>query len=298
MKRNILVQSKIFDNLSPIKASILCMGFGCNAVGVTGSRIINTQRERLIAIITNSLIPCNGRFPTIIALLTIFFSKGNSFLTTIYLILLLGLAVIVSLAVTKLLSVTFLKGSSSSFILELPSYRKPRIKDILSRSLRENILHVFARAVCVSFPMGSLIWLLTHISFGGYNILVHMTMLLQPIASIFGMDGVILTSFILGFPANEIIVPLMMMIYSGGSVMEHTFSLSALQTIFAQEGWSIVTALSVIVFMMFHWPCSTTLLTIKKEACHGRWVILSFFLPSCVGLFLCFVIRLFGFLFK
>ena len=272
----------------------MCMGLGCNACGVVGARIIDSPRERLIAILTNALVPCNGRFPGLIAIITMFLAVGkfSSFKSSLILTLILILSFIVTLIISKILSNTILKGMSSSFVLEMPPYRKPQVKKVIIRSIFDRTLYVLGRAIVVAAPAGIVIWLMSNININGISILSYCTNLLDPIAQIFGMDGIILMAFILGFPANEIIIPLMIMGYLSKTTLVDYSSLLELKNLLINNGWTIKTAICTLIFMLFHAPCSTTILTIKKETNSKLWTFISFILPIIVGLLLCFIVNL------
>ena len=274
------------------QALTMCMGFGCNAAGVVGCRIIDSPRERLLAILTNNFVPCNGRFPTLIALLTMFFvgTTGGG-LSPVLSALLLTAAIVlgvgITFAVTKLLSETLLRGVPSSFTLELPPYRKPQIGKVLVRSVFDRTLFVLGRAAAVAAPAGLVIWLMANITAGGVSILAHCAAFLDPFARLMGLDGVILLAFILGFPANEIVIPIIIMAYTAqGSILELD-SLAQMKDLFVQNGWTWVTVVSVMLFSLNHWPCSTTLLTIKKETGSLKWTALAAAIPTGVGVALC-----------
>ena len=274
------------------QALTMCMGFGCNAAGVVGCRIIDSPRERLLAILTNNFVPCNGRFPTLIALLTMFFvGTAGGGLSPVLSALLLTAAIVlgvgITFAVTKLLSETLLRGVPSSFTLELPPYRKPQIGKVLVRSVFDRTLFVLGRAAAVAAPAGLVIWLMANITAGGVSILAHCAAFLDPFARLMGLDGVILLAFILGFPANEIVIPIIIMAYTAqGSILELD-SLAQMKQLFVQNGWTWVTAVSVMLFSLNHWPCSTTLLTIKKETGSLKWTALAAAIPTGVGVALC-----------
>ena len=274
------------------QALTMCMGFGCNAAGVVGCRIIDSPRERLLAILTNNFVPCNGRFPTLIALLTMFFvGTAGGGLSPVLSALLLTAAIVlgvgITFAVTKLLSETLLRGVPSSFTLELPPYRKPQIGKVLVRSVFDRTLFVLGRAAAVAAPAGLVIWLMANITAGGVSILEHCSSFLDPFARLMGLDGVILLAFILGFPANEIVIPIIIMAYTAqGSILELD-SLAQMKDLFVQNGWTWVTAVSVMLFSLNHWPCSTTLLTIKKETGSLKWTALAAAIPTGVGVALC-----------
>ncbi|MGI5907242.1 MAG: ferrous iron transport protein B [Christensenellales bacterium] len=277
------------------QALTMCMGFGCNAAGVVGCRIIDSPRERLIAIITNNFVPCNGRFPTLIAIITMFFGSlalgfMESFVSALMLTGVIVLGVVMTLAVSKFLSKTILKGIPSSFVLELPPYRKPQIGRVIVRSILDRTLFVLGRAVVVAAPAGLIIWLMANIHVGGISLLAHCTGFLDPFARLFGLDGVILMAFVLGFPANEIVVPIIIMAYmSTGSILELD-GLHQLKALLVQNHWTWLTALCTMLFSLMHFPCSTTCLTIRKETQSWKWTAVSFVLPTITGLALCFIV--------
>jgi ferrous iron transport protein B len=281
----------------------MMMGFGCNAAGVVGCRIIDSPRERLIAIITNSFVPCNGRFPTLILLLTVFFIGGGegfwpSVLSALGLTGVIVLGVGATLLVSRILSATILRGMPSAFALELPPYRRPQIVPVLVRSVLDRTLFVLGRAAAVAAPAGLVIWLMANITLGEATLLHHCAALLDPFARLLGMDGVILLAFILGFPANEIVIPIIIMSYlSAGSLMELE-STAQLHALLVQNGWTWATAGSVILFSLMHWPCSTTCLTIRKETGSWKWTAVSLLVPTLGGMLLCFLftaaVRLLG----
>ena len=274
----------------------MCMGFGCNACGVMGCRIIESPRERLIAILTNSFVPCNGRFPTLIAMILIFFAAGFSSFAGIAAGLMLTafivLGVIMTLAVSKLLSSTILKGMTSSFVLELPPYRAPKIGSVIIRSVFDRTLFVLGRAVIVAAPAGVIIWIFANIQIGDASLLDHFTGFLDPFGRLIGVDGVIIAAFILGFPANEIVVPVMLMCYMSSGMLTDYGSLTQLHEILAGCGWTAQTALCVTILCLFHFPCGTTCLTIKKETGSLRWTALAFALPTVIGIAICFLINI------
>lgn len=278
------------------QALSMCMGFGCNACGVVGCRIIDSPRERLIGILTNSFVPCNGRFPGIIAIITMFFLTGSfsSIKSAIILTFVILISIIATLLVSKLLSSTILKGMHSSFVLEMPPFRKPQIKKVIVRSIFDRTLFVLGRALLVAAPAGLIIWLMANINVNGISILKFLTSFLDPIANIFGLDGTILMAFILGFPANEIVIPIIIMSYLNRSSLMDYNSLIELKTILVDNGWTIITFICTLTFMLFHFPCSTTILTIKKETNSNWWTFISFLLPTIIGLLLCFIINVIG----
>lgn len=277
------------------QALTMCMGFGCNAVGVVGCRIIDSPRERLLAILTNSLVPCNGRFPTLIALITIFFvgvSGGllHSLLAALILTGTILLGVFATFRISRLLSGTLLKGVPSSFTLELPSYRTPRVGQVIVRSVLDRTLFVLARAAVVAAPAGLVIWLFANLRVGGVSILAHCTGFLDPFARLLGLDGVILTAFLLGSPANEIVIPIMLMAYLSTGTLVEMGDLNALRELLAANGWTWVTAVCTMLFSLFHWPCSTTCMTVWKETKSAKWTALSVLIPAAAGLTACFLV--------
>lgn len=275
----------------------MCMGFGCNACGVTGCRIINSPRERLIAIITNNLVPCNGRFPFLITIATIFIAGtiegiGASIISTISVMLVIVLGIFLTLIISKVLSKTILKGMPSSFILEMPPYRKPQFCKIFVRSIFDRTLFILGRAVAVAMPAGLVIWLFANIGINGSSILDLIVNFLDPFARLMGLDGYILTGFILGIPANEIVLPIILMCYLQGKALINIEDTFAIGEILRQNGWNILTAINVMIFTILHFPCATTLLTIKKETGKMRWVVLSFLIPTVFGIIICMLTNL------
>lgn len=273
------------------QALTTCMGFGCNAVGVTGCRIIDSPRERLVAIITNSLTPCNGRFPLLIAIISMFFCS-SSFMAAVILLALIACSMLMTFVSSKVLTSTVLKGVNSSFILELPPYRKPKIMKLIGDTVREKVIFVLFRAVVVAAPAGLIIWVLANISVGDTTLLCRIAQVLDPIGHFVGLDGVMLLAFILGFPANEIVIPIALMAYLSTGEMGDYSSLESLKTILVDNGWTWVTALCTCIFSMFHFPCSTTLLTIWKETKNAKWTLLSVLTPLAVGTILCALLNL------
>ena len=272
------------------QALTMCMGLGCNAVGVTGCRIIDSKRERLIAVITNVFMPCNGRFPTLISVITMFFIVGGGALGSVFSALLLTLIICLGIFITFLvsfiLSKTLLKGMPSAFTLELPPYRTPNIPSVLFRSVVDRTLFVLGRAVVISAPAGLLIWLMANVSVGGSTLLLTVSGFLSPFAELLGLDGVILLAFILGFPANEIVLPIAVMAYTQSSAVTE-LSGGALQALLVANGWNTERAVSVILFCLCHFPCSTTLMTVYKETKSRAVTALSALIPTAVGIILC-----------
>ena len=272
------------------QALCMCMGLGCNAAGVVGCRIIETRRERLLAVLTNSFTPCNGRFPTLITLTGLFFAAGGLGQAAVMTGLILFSAGM-TLAVTKLLSVTLLRGEPSPFVLELPPWRPPRISQVLLRSLLDRTLSVLARAAAVAAPAGAVLWCLANIRLGEVGLLAHMAAALEPLGRFLGLDGAILLGFILGLPANEIVLPVILMIYTAGGSLAEIGDTAALGALLTQNGWTAVTAACAMLFSLLHWPCSTTLLTIKKETGSLGWTVLGAILPTAVGVLACALVN-------
>jgi len=271
------------------------MGFGCNAAGVVGCRIIDSPRERLIATITNNFVPCNGRFPTLIAIITMFFAgfaKGplQSILSTLLLTGVIVLGVIMTLIISKILSKTILKGLPSSFTLELPPYRKPQIGKVIVRSIFDRTLFVLGRAVLVAAPSGMVIWIMANLQVGDLSLLTYCANFLDPFANMLGLDGYILMAFILGFPANEIVVPIIIMSYMATGSLHELNSLSELRSLLISNGWTWLTAVCVMLFSLMHWPCATTCLTIKKETQSWKWTLVSYLIPTITGIIICFIV--------
>lgn len=277
------------------QAITMAMGFGCNACGVTGCRIIDSPRERLIAVITNNLVPCNGRFPTIIAVITMFFvvseGIGGTVLSAVILLGVIVLGVLMTLLMSWILSRTVLRGVSSSFTLELPPYRRPQLSKVIVRSVLDRTIFVLGRACTAAAPCGLIIWLLANINVGGTALLAHISGFLDPLGSLMGLDGVILLAFILGFPANEIVVPIIIMTYLAQGTLVDISDTAQLYALFTENGWTLTTALCMIIFTLFHFPCATTCMTIKKETGSLKWTALSFALPTLCGMVLCMIIN-------
>lgn len=268
------------------QALTMCMGLGCNAVGVTGCRIIPGRKERLIAILTNCFVPCNGRFPLLIAVITLFFAGSGGITSALMLAASIIISVLVTLAVSLLLGKTLFRSESSHFILELPPYRRPKVGDVIVRSIPDRTLRILGRAAAVAAPAGLVIFVLSNISIGNASILSHICAFLDPLGRFMGLDGSILAAFILSFPANELVLPLLGMLYSSSSLLSD-LSLTALGELLVENAWTMRTAVCFLIFTLFHWPCSTTLLTIKKETGSRGLTALAFLLPTAVGILLC-----------
>ncbi len=274
------------------QALTMCMGFGCNAAGVIGCRIMRSTRERLIAIVTNCFVPCNGRFPLLITIATIFFVGQfngivGSLVSTCVVLTVILLGIVLSLFISKILSVTLLKGESSGFILELPPYRKPQIGSILVRSVLDRTLFVLGRAISSAIPAGIVIWIMANIQIDGTSMISYIAYFFDPIAKIMGLDGYILTAFIFGIPANEIVLPILLMMYMKSGCLIDISDSFRIGEILIENGWTMLTAINVMIFTILHFPCMTTLLTIKKETNSSKWVWISFFIPTACGIIVC-----------
>lgn len=278
------------------QALCLCMSLGCNACGITGARIIDSKRERLIAVITASIMPCNGKFPTIISVITMFAIgvpavAGSGFIAALWLGVVIAAAIAAVMMVSRLLSKTLLKGLPSSFTLELPPYRTPQFGKVLVRAFLDRTLFVLGRAVVVAIPAGLIIWIMANVTIDGASLLCHCTEFLDPLGHIMGLDGAIILAFILGFPANEIVVPIIIMAYSNGSALTEISELSALKELFTANGWTIVTAICMVIFVLFHFPCSTSCITVYKETKSIKWTAVSFLVPTVIGTVLCIAVN-------
>jgi len=277
------------------QALTMCMGFGCNAAGIIGCRIIDSPRERLIAVITNNFVPCNGRFPILIAVTSMFFAgivKGSfqPVILTLIVTTVIVLGIFMTLLISKILSKTILRGLPSNFTLELPPYRKPQVGRIIIRSIFDRTLFVLGRAVVVAIPAGLIIWIMANVYIRDSNILTFTANLLNPLAKLIGLDGYILLAFILGFPANEIVIPILLMSYMATGSLTELNSLAELKDFLVANGWTWVTAISVMLFSLMHWPCATTCLTIRKETQSLKWTIVSFLTPTLAGFAVCFLV--------
>lgn len=277
------------------QALTMCMGFGCNAAGVIACRIIDSPRERLIATVTNAFVPCNGRFPILIAISTIFFTGSTTgtlqtVIAAITVTCIIILGVLMTLLASKILSNTILKGMPSTFTLELPPYRRPQIGRIIIRSIFDRTIFVLGRAIMVAAPAGLFIWLMANMYINGLSLLDLSAGFLQPFANLLGMDGYIIMAFILGLPANEIVMPIIIMSYMATGTMVELESLEALRNLLISNGWTWLTAINVMLFSLMHFPCGTTLLTIRKETKSWKWTLLSFLIPTIAGILVTFTI--------
>ena len=277
------------------QALTMCMGFGCNACGVTGCRIINSEKERIIAILTNAFVPCNGRFPFLITVAMIFFggifsAPESSIISTIVVVLIILFGMILSMLISRILAKTILKKlPSSSFVLELPPYRKPKVCNIIVRSILDKTLLVLGRAISVAAPTGIVIWLFANINIGDMSILIYIANFLDPFAKLMGLDGYIITGFILGIPANEIVLPIILMCYMANGTLINIEDTNSIGEILISNGWNALTAINVMIFTLLHFPCGTTLLTIKKETHSLKYTLLAFLLPTICGITICLI---------
>lgn len=279
------------------QALTMCMGFGCNAAGVVGTKIIDSPREKLIAILTNCFVPCNGRFPFFITIATIFFGGitggfSSSIIATIVVLLVIILGVFMTLLVSKILSKTILKGLPSSFALELPPYRKPKIIETIVRSIFDKTIFVLGRAISIAAPAGLVIWLFANIHINNISILTYIANFFNPFGKLLGLDGYIITAFLLGLPANEIVLPIILMSYAKTGTLLHLESLADISQILVSNGWTLLTAINIMILSLLHFPCGTTLMTIKKETGSLKYTILSFIIPTICGIILCMLTTL------
>lgn len=283
------------------QALTMCMGLGCNASAIVGCRIIDSKRERLLAMLTNNFMPCNGRFPLLITLIPIVFAgllTESAWAGALVLTGFICLGVCMTFLWSKILSHTLLSGTPTSFVLELPPYRRPAFAQTIVRSVLDRTLRILGRAIAVSAPMGGFLWICANVFVNGQSLLAWGSRLLDPVGTFFGMDGVILLAFILALPANEIVLPIALMMYTQGGTLPPEFSSEATRALLAANGWTSVTALCVMIFCLFHFPCSTALLTIKKESGSIKWMILSALIPTATGLVCCLMIQFVSLLFR
>ena len=277
------------------QALTMCMGFGCNAVGVTGCRIIDSKRERMLAMLTNSLVPCNGRFPMITTLISVFtvvfIGRELSLVSGIFLTFFIVLSILVTFLATNILSKTLLKGDTTAYTLELPPFRKPQTGKIIIRSIMDRTLFVLGRALKTAIPAGVLIYLMANITSGGESLLKIVSDFLDPLGKMMGLDGVILLGFILGFPANEIVLPIILMGYLTATNLTQVPDIGAISEILLNNGWTVCTAICTVIFSLFHWPCATTVLTVKKETKSLKWTAVSVLFPTAIGFVFCVLIN-------
>lgn len=278
------------------QALTMCMGLGCNAVGITGCRIIDSPRERLIAVLTNVFMPCNGRFPTILMVISIFFTSGaawkSSLISALCLAALIVFSVGVTLFISRILSETLLRGEPSFFVLELPPYRKPQIRKVIFHAIRDRVAFVLMRAVLAAAPAGMLIWILANVETNGAALLSLCTKLFDSLGQVMGLDGVIFTAFLLGFPANEIVMPIIIMAYLAQGTIGNVTGLEEIREILLANGWNIQTAVSFLIFSIAHWPCAASAAAVRRETGKISWMIVSCLLPAVTGFILCSLIHI------
>lgn len=277
------------------QALTMAMGFGCNAAAIISTRIIESPRERMLAILTNNFVPCNGRWPTLILLASLFMTVGfaSSLHTLVTAGVVMGMVligIIVTLTVSWILSKTALRGIPTHYTLELPPYRKPQIFRTIVQSARDKAWFVLKRAVKVAAPAGVLTWILANITISGTSILQHIVTFLDPFAHALGMDGFILMAFILGLPANEIVVPILLMGYLSSGAMTEVDNLNDIKQIFLDHGWTWLTALNMMLFSLLHYPCGTTIYTIYKETNSMKWTLMSALIPTGIAIAVTYVV--------
>jgi ferrous iron transport protein B len=286
------------------QALTMCMGFGCNAAGVVSTRIIDSPRERLIAIITNNFSLCNGRWPTQILIATIFIgalapSQFGGVISASAVVGIALLGIVLMFATSWLLSRTVLRGEATSFSLELPPYRPPRVLQTLYTSLIDRTLIVLWRAVIFAVPAGAVIWLVSNITFGGQSVAHHVVGWLDPLGLLLGMNGVILLAYVVAIPANEIVIPTILMLTvltggtsggSGAGVMFELDSVVATGDLLRAGGWTLLTAVNLMLFSLLHNPCSTTIYTIYRETRSMKWTTVATLMPVGMGVVVCFLV--------
>ncbi|HSC25974.1 MAG TPA: nucleoside recognition domain-containing protein [Vicinamibacterales bacterium] len=277
------------------QALTMAMGFGCNAAGVISTRVIDSPRERLVAILTNNFVPCNGRFPTLIMLATIFVAAAfppvvASVAAAGAVVGVVVLGVFFTLLMSWLLSRTVLKGEASAFTLELPPYRRPGVARILYTSLIDRTLFVLWRAMLTAAPAGAVIWVLGNVFVNDTSLAAYAAQALSPLGRAIGLDGVILLAYVIAIPANEIVVPTMLMVYMGAGMMTELESMSELRTLLVdQHGWTMLTAVNLMLFALLHNPCATTIITIYKETLSAKWAALGALMPLALAFLVTFL---------
>jgi len=271
------------------QALTMAMGFGCNAAGVIATRVIDSPRERLIAILTNNFVPCNGRFPTLIMLAVIFVAAAfppafASLAAAGAVVGVVVLGIFFTLVVSWALTRTVLQGEASAFTLELPPYRRPSILRILYTSLIDRTIFVLWRAILTAAPAGAVIWILANVDWGGVSLADHASNWLEPLGYAIGLDGVILLAYVIAIPANEIVVPTLMMCYLSTGMMTDVTSYDEIRRVLVDEhGWTMLTAVNLMLFSLLHNPCATTILTIWKETRSGKWTTIGALMPLVIA---------------
>ena len=278
------------------QALSMAMGFGCNAAGVIATRVIDSPRERLVAILTNNFVPCNGRFPTLIMLAVIFVAAAfppalASVAAAGAVVGVVLVGILFTLVASWLLTRTVLQGEASAFTLELPPYRRPSILRILYTSLIDRTIFVLWRAILTAAPAGAVIWILGNIEWKGINLAQHSANFLHPLGEAIGLDGVILLAYVIAIPANEIVVPTMLMVYMGVSMMSDLTSYEQIRSLLVdQHGWTMLTAVNLMLFSVLHNPCATTILTIWRETRSGKWTAIGALMPLVFAFLVTFVV--------
>ena len=272
----------------------MAMGFGCNAAAIMSTRIIESPRERMLAILTNNFVPCNGRWPTLILLASLFMVAGytggmQTLVTSGVVVGMVIIGIVVTLTVSWVLSKTALKGVPTHYTLELPPYRKPKIWDTIVRATLDKSIYVLKRAVIVAAPAAILTWILANVFIGDTSLLMYIVNFLDPFAKLLGLDGYILAAFILGLPANEIVVPILLMAYLSTGSLTELENLTQIKQLFLEHGWTWLTALNMMLFSLLHFPCGTTLVNIYKETKSVKWTFLSFAIPTVIAIVVTFL---------
>lgn len=273
----------------------MAMGFGCNAAAIMSTRIIESPRERMLAILTNNFVPCNGRWPTLILLASLFMAAGytggfQTLVTSGTVVGMVMFGIVITLTVSWVLSKTALRGVPTHYTLELPPYRRPKIWNTIVRASIDRSLSVLKRAVVVAAPAGILTWVIANLYIGDTSLLMYMVNFFDPFAQQLGLDGYILTAFILGLPANEIVVPILLMAYLSTGALTEVEDMSQLKQIFLDHGWTWLTALNMMLFSLLHYPCGTTLINIYKETKSKKWTFLSFAIPTVIAIIVTFIV--------
>ncbi|WP_342564559.1 nucleoside recognition domain-containing protein [Paenibacillus sp. FSL R7-0345] len=286
------------------QALTMSMGFGCNAAAILSTRIIESPRERMLAILTNNFVPCNGRWPTLILLSSLFMVGASAtgalrtFSTALVLMGIVLVGITVTLTVSWVMSKTMLRGVPTHYTLELPPYRRPQIWKTIVRSSKEKSLNVLTRAIVVAAPAGILTWILGNVVIGGDSVLNHMAAFFDPFAQLLGLDGFIIMAFILGLPANEIVLPILLMGYMSSGAMVDVEGIGSIKELFLSHGWTWLTALNMMLFSLLHYPCGTTLVNIYKETKSLKWAVLSAVIPLGIAIGVTFaiaqIVRLLG----
>lgn len=276
------------------QALTMSMGFGCNAAAILSTRIIESPRERMLAILTNNFVPCNGRWPTLILLASLFMSAGvvsglQSIATAAIVMGIVMIGIVTTFTVSWVLSKTALRGVPTHYTLELPPYRRPQIWKTIFYASRDKSWSVLKRAVIVAAPAGVITWILANVFVGGDSILNHMSAFFDPFGNLLGMDGFIIMAFLLGLPANEIVVPILLMGYLSSGAMVDADGIEGIKEILINNGWTWLTALNMMLFSLLHYPCGTTLFNIYKETKSTKWTLLSASIPLGIAIFVTFI---------